>query len=60
MSQELNQQKQALQVMQIRLETLAQLDCVKQFVELQEKAQMMAKIVQDAEAAAQPAASPEA
>ena len=59
MSQEINQQKQALQVMQIRLETLAQLDCVKQFVELQEKAQMMAKIVQDAEAM-KDGASPEA
>ena len=60
MSQELNQQKQALQVMQIQLETLARFEPTKSFLEIQEKAQMMAKIVQDGEAAEKSAASPEA
>ena len=51
MSEQLNAQKQNLQVMQIRLETLGQLDCVKQFLEIQEKAMMLQNIVQTAEAA---------
>ena len=48
---QLKAQKQSLQVMQIRLETLGQLDCVKQFLEMQEKAMMLSNIVQTAEAA---------
>lgn len=51
MSEQLKAQKQSLQVMQIRLETLGQLDCVKQFLEMQEKAMMLSNIVQTAEAA---------
>jgi len=53
MSEQLNQQKQSLQVMQIQLETLGKLDCVKQFLELQEKAMMLNSIIQQAEATAE-------
>ena len=53
MSEQLNQQKQSLQVMQIQLETLGKLDCVKQFLELQEKAMMLNSIIQQGEAAAE-------
>lgn len=52
MSEQLNKQKQSLQVMQIQLETLGKLDCVKQFLDLQDKAMMLSSIVQQAEAAA--------
>ncbi len=51
MSEQLNKQKQSLQVMQIQLETLGKLDCVKQFLDLQDKAMMLNSIVQQAEAA---------
>ncbi len=53
MSEQLQQQKQHLQVLQIQMETLAGLESVKKFLELQDKAQLVAKIVQDAEASSQ-------
>ena len=52
-SEILQQQKQHLQVLQIQMETLAGLESVKKFLELQDKAQLVAKIIQDAEAASQ-------
>lgn len=58
-NEQLNQQKQHLQVLQIQMETLAGLESVKKFLELQDKAQLVAKIIQDAEGAAQQSA-PEA
>ena len=54
-SEILNQQKQHLQVLQIQMETLAGLEPVKKFLELQDKAQLVAKILQDAEASSQSA-----
>lgn len=53
MSEQLQQQKQHLQVLQIQMETLAGFEPVKKFLELQEKAQLVAKIIQDAEGVAQ-------
>jgi len=58
-NEQINQQKQHLQVLQIQMETLASLESVKKFLELQDKAQLVAKIIQDAEATAQQS-SPEA
>lgn len=58
-NEQINQQKQHLQVLQIQMETLASLESVKKFLELQDKAQLVAKIIQDAEATAQQSA-PEA
>ncbi len=49
MSEQLNQQKQQYQIKQIQLETLAQLPCVKQFLDIQESLSLMGKIIQDAE-----------
>ena len=53
MSEQLNSQKQALQVMQIQLETLAGLESVKKFLEIREKAEMLSSIIQSTEATSQ-------
>ena len=53
MSEQLNQQKQNLQVMQIQLETLASLESVKKFLEIREKAEMLASIINAAQAPAE-------
>jgi len=41
--------KQHLQVLSIQLETLAELEPVKKFLELQQKAQMLSQLVQKEE-----------
>ena len=53
MSDRLNAQKQSLQVLSIQLETLASLESVKRFLEIQEKAQMLSSIIEAGEANAQ-------
>ena len=40
-----NENKTHLQVISIQLETLAELDCVKKFLELQSKAQMLSQLI---------------
>lgn len=49
MSEQLNQQKNNLRVMQIQLETLASLEPVKSFLEIREKAELLASIIKSAE-----------
>jgi hypothetical protein len=46
----MNENKQHLQVIQIQLETLAELDAVKKFIELQQKAAMLSQLIQKDEA----------
>ena len=41
----MNENKQHLQVISIQLETLAELDAVKKFLELQQKAQMLSQLI---------------
>ncbi len=41
----MNENKQHLQVLSIQLETLAELDCVKKFLELQQKAAMLSQLI---------------
>ena len=53
MSDRLNAQKKSLQVFSIQLETLASLESVKKFLEIQEKAQMLSSIIEAGEANAQ-------
>jgi hypothetical protein len=53
MSEQLNAQKQSLQVFQIQLETLVGLESVKRFLEIREKAEMLSSIIQSAEAPAE-------
>jgi len=42
--------KQHLQVLSIQLETLAELESVKKFLELQQKAQMLSQLIKQGEA----------
>jgi hypothetical protein len=46
----MNENKTHLQVIQIQLETLAELDAVKKFIELQQKAAMLSQLIQKDEA----------
>ncbi len=41
----MNDNKQHLQVLSIQLETLAELESVKKFLELQQKAQMLSQLI---------------
>ena len=45
-----NDNKQHLQVLSIQLETLAELEPVKKFLELQQKAQMLSQLIKKDEA----------
>ena len=46
----MNENKQHLQVLSIQLETLAELEPVKKFLELQQKAQMLSQLIKKDEA----------
>ena len=46
----MNENKQHLQVLQIQLETLAELPSVKKFLELQQKAAMLSQLIKKEEA----------
>ncbi len=46
----MNENKQHLQVISIQLETLAELEPVKKFLELQQKAQMLSQLIKKDEA----------
>ena len=46
----MNENRQHLQVIQIQLETLAELDAVKKFIELQQKAAMLSQLIKKDEA----------
>jgi len=46
----MNDNKQHLQVISIQLETLAELEVVKKFLELQQKAQMLSQLIKKDEA----------
>ena len=46
----MEENKVQLQVVNIQLQTLAQLDCVKKFLELNEKAEMLASLIKKDEA----------
>jgi len=46
----MDENKQHLRVIGIMLETLAELDCVKKFLELQQKAQMLSQLIKKDEA----------
>ncbi len=46
----MDENKQHLQVLSIQLETLAELPCVKKFLELQSKAQMLSQLIKKDEA----------
>ena len=45
----MNENKQHLQVLSIQLETLAELESVKKFLELQQKAQMLSQLIKKEE-----------
>ena len=46
----MEENKVQLQVLNIQLQTLAQLECVKKFLELNEKAEMLASLIKKDEA----------
>jgi hypothetical protein len=46
----MEEQKVQLQILNIQLQTLAQLECVKKFLELNEKAEMLASLIKKEEA----------
>ena len=48
--QKMEEQKVQLQILNIQLQTLAQLECVKKFLELNEKAEMLASLIKKEEA----------
>ena len=46
----MEEQKVQLQILNIQLQTLAQLECVKKFLELNEKAEILASLIKKEEA----------